>query len=85
MVAVLFIFAFSGLVIAISIVYAAIQLIISDRELKRSERRFLQRRKQTLIEISSTCKDLKNADNDTTKAQLLSELGAIRRWIEKHC
>lgn len=83
MLVVMFIFALSGAIIAGAVVYAAINLVRSDIELKRSEKRHLERKNLTLIDISSTIKKIENADNNTTN-KLLKELREIRQWIEKY-
>ena len=72
MILIIFIFAIAGLMIAISIVYAAIQLVRTDRQLKRSQKSYLAQRQRTLIEISTTCKVLKNA-NDNTETEEATE------------
>lgn len=82
MLVVMFIFALSGAIIAGAVVYAAINLVKSDIQLKRSEKKHLQRKNLTLIDISTTVK--KFNDVDTNTAQLVKELREIRQWIEKY-
>lgn len=82
MLVVMFIFALSGAIIAGAVVYAAINLVKSDIQLKRSEKKHLQRKNLTLIDISTTVKKFNDVDTNTT--QLVKELREIRQWIEKY-
>ena len=83
MVAILIIFALSGAVIAAGVVYAAINYVKCSRKLNKSQLNYTLKKEQTLIDISTTVKELKNADNETKK-EILKELESLRGWIEKN-
>jgi len=70
--------------IAYSIIFAAFELIKTDKKLKSVQHSVAEQKKQTLSEIQeilTTCKTLKNADS-RTQEQILSELTSIRKWLE---
>ena len=84
MILIMFIFALSGATIAAAVVHAVIQLLRSDKALKKTQHRHLNQKRKTLIDISTTCKFIRNADDNNTKEKLLAELAEIRRWIERY-
>jgi hypothetical protein len=67
-----------------SIVYATFKLVRESASIARMEKKYSYYRQQTLIDISSTCKDLKNADNERDYTSALRELKGLHEFVKTY-
>jgi hypothetical protein len=75
-------FALLGIFGVSIILYASINLVKLERTLVKVQKRRELSKIETLKEIESTCKILKNGNTDNSKP--LAKLEVIRRYIERY-
>lgn len=79
------IFIILAIFIVISIIYAAINFVANERAIRRSEVNRNRQLERTILDITTTCRKVKDAtDDNKTLQKLLIELEETRRFLKKY-
>jgi hypothetical protein len=79
------IFSISAIFIAISIVYATFNYVRDERVFRRYQKKREEQARETIKDISTTCRRINDAKSDNKNLQKLTEeLESTRKYLEKY-